>query len=191
MSNRVGRILILLGAVLVTSALILILFNIKEGTQAGEVSDLVLTQVQEVIPEEIINEEDSLEMTVKYIDGYGYIGYLSIPNLDLELPIISDCDEERLKIAPCRQFGSSKSDDLVIAGHNYRQHFGSLPKLQIGHILEFTDMEGVISSYSVEAIQVIEPTDVEVVRDSERDLILYTCTYGGQNRVSVHCVKIE
>ena len=62
------------------------------------------------------------EMTVVEIDGYGYVGVLTIPTLELELPVMSEWDAARLKIAPCRYSGSTKTRDLVIAGHNYTTH---------------------------------------------------------------------
>ena len=175
----------MLGIVLISSALLLLLYNIREDNMAGNASDMALANMQNNIPNNITDEIDG--MTVKEIDGYGYIGYLFIPSLELELPIMSDWDYERLKIAPCRQFGSSKQDNLVIAGHNYTSHFGALPDLETGDILMFTDMDGITITYTVESIGVIEPTAVDVVKYNEWDLTLYTCTYGGKNRVIINC----
>lgn len=200
MQNKTGKIFIVIGVVLVSLALLLLLYNIREDRLAGQASDEALTSIKETIPDEIAfgvsesnleHDGDPYEMTVKEIDGYGYIGYLDIPALDLQLPIMSEWDDDRLNIAPCREYGSSKSDDLVIAGHNYRQHFASLPKLEIGNSFIFTDMNGIINTYEVQSIEVIEPTAVEVVKNSESDIILYTCTYGGQDRVAVNGVRID
>lgn len=180
----------MLGIVLISSALLLLLYNIREDNMARYASDMALANIQKNISEEISYgkyHKDPYEMTVKEIDGYGYIGYLFIPSLELELPIMSDWDYERLKIAPCRQFGSSKQDNLVIAGHNYTSHFGALPDLETGDILMFTDMDGITITYTVESIGVIEPTAVDVVKYNEWDLTLYTCTYGGKNRVIINC----
>ena len=71
-------------------------------------------------------------MPAETINGYDYIGVLEIPALNLTLPIMADWDYDRLKIAPCRQFGSVETNDLVIAGHNYKTHFGYLDQLQVG-----------------------------------------------------------
>jgi sugar phosphate isomerase/epimerase len=81
-------------------------------------------------------------MTVKEINGYDYIGYLSVPVLELELPVMSEWDYQRLRRAPCRQFGSTKTDDLVIAAHNYPAHFGRFSQLHSGDLLTFTDLDG-------------------------------------------------
>ena len=138
----------LLGAVLILSALLLFLFNRKEDSEAGRQAGLALQEVQEAIldtPDNVTEgdsteaatsptetTEGSAEMTVVTIDGRDYIGYLSIPELELELPVISQWSYELLQIAPCRDVGSTKTDDLVIAAHNYQTHFGRLNELSEG-----------------------------------------------------------
>ena len=51
----------------------------------------------------------------------------------------------------------------------------------------FTDMDGNEVSYLVEKSATIDPKAVDTVQNSEYDLVLYTCTYGGANRVAVFC----
>ena len=46
------------------------------------------------------------------IDGNEYVGEISIPAIGIDLPVMSEWSYPRLKIAPCRQFGSSRTDDL-------------------------------------------------------------------------------
>ena len=96
-------------------------------------------------------------------------------------------DYDRLKIAPCRQFGSSRTDDLVIAAHNYDTHFGKLRELSEGETVLFTDMEGIVSTYCVEKLETLSPDAVDTVLNSGYDLVLYTCTKGGRTRVIVFC----
>ena len=124
------------------------------------------------------------------INGYNYIGVLNLPTLNLELPVLSDCDEALLKVAPCRDFGDLATDDLVIAAHNYRRHFGRLSQLSYGDQVTFTDMDGNVHVYQVAEISMIAPTDVSLVADSAYELVLYTCDYTNQNRIMVGCRKI-
>lgn len=218
MPKKAGIVLLNLGAVLILSALLLFLYNDYEDDKAGQSSEYLLHDVQAIISERVqehikpsstsvpqtgepIQSPELIqstpqptelpELTAVEIDGYGYIGYLSIPDLDLELPIMSDWDYERLKMAPCRQFGSTKTDDLVIAAHNYTRHFGRLADLQIGATVTFTDMNGNTNIYAVTRLETIVPESVDVVQNSDHDLVLYTCTYGGKNRVAVFCDKAE
>lgn len=103
---------------------------------------------------------------------------------------MAEWDYDRLKIAPCRHFGSPESDDLVIAAHNYKNHFGRLGRLDAEDVVLFTDMEGGSSTYAVRSVQRVEPTDVEAVQDSEYDLVLYTCAFSGEERIIVGCQRL-
>ncbi len=98
---------------------------------------------------------------------------------------------EKLKTAPCRHFGAVRSKDLVIAAHNFDTHFGKLRQLQSGDLLTFTDMEQTAFLYRVEYVDILEATDVKKVEESGFDLVLYTCTYGGEKRVCAFCNLVE
>lgn len=192
MRRKVGTICMVLGAVLVAAALCLFIYNQRESGKAAEASEQVLGKLVEEVGKNGKNTDPyDPEMTVVEIDGYGYIGYLSIPSLNLELPVMSEWDYERLKIAPCRYSGSTKTNDLVIAGHNYTRHFGPLSRLKPGDAVYFTDMDGKLWSYEVVELDTLQPTAVEEMTSGEFDLTLYTCTYGGKSRVTVRCDQVR
>lgn len=196
MRNKLGTICMILGTVLILAALSLFLWNRREAEQAGEAAADIFPQVVEQIAEtaaEAPAPPDPFDptMTEAEIDGYMYIGYLSIPALGLELPVMSEWDYNRLNIAPCRYSGSTKTDDLVIAAHNFAQHFGGLSGLTGGEQVIFVDMDNVVSTYTVAAVEILAPTAVEEMTNGEYDLSLYTCTYGGRSRVTVRCDRTE
>lgn len=120
-----------------------------------------------------------------------YLGLLSIPTLSLELPIFSEWSEDALKSAPCRQSGSIEADNLVIAGHNYADHFGRLKSLVVGDSLTLTALSGEAVTYTVNSIETLSPTQVDDVLNSDSALTLYTCTYSGQERIVVRCVRLS
>ena len=195
-----GIVFVIVGTVLILSALSFFLYNRYEDAQAGREAENMLSDVQNIIREKetpTISEETmpsetiAPELPITEIEGYGYVGYLSIPDLELELPVMSEWDYNRLEIAPCRQFGSSRTDDLVIAAHNYKNHFGRLSQLEVGDTVFFTDMDGIENIYEVVAMDTLAPTEVEAVQNSGHDLVLYTCTYGGRTRVTVFCDRPE
>lgn len=202
MPKKSGIIFVTLGAVLMLSALLLFLYNGYEERRAGQEAELLLDDIQSAIAEETdptigpteieieITESTEptetlpAEMPVVMIDGYEYIGYVSIPDLELELPVMAEWDYNRLKIAPCRHFGSSRTDDLVIAAHNYKTHFGSLSSLKVGAEVIFTDMDGIENRYTLMKVpETLAPDAVDAVQNSGYDLVLYTCTPGGATRV--------
>lgn len=202
MRNKIGTLLMGLGTVLVLAALSLFLWNEQEAREAERSAERILPRLVEEIeqesaglaPEDGENAADYPDpydpaMTEVVIDGYAYIGYLSIPSLGLELPVMSEWDYTRLKIAPCRYSGSTKTDDLVIAGHNYARHFSPIKGLKEGETVYFVDMDGVRSDYQVASVEVLAPTAVEEMTSGTYDLTLFTCTYGGRSRVAVRCQR--
>lgn len=204
MRKKLGIGMISLGAVLILSALLLFVYNQWEDQKAGESAEKMLADVQTAITQQIESspaqpekeesaereETEPEETKISMINGYNYIGVLNLPTLNLELPVLSDCDEALLKVAPCRDFGDLATDDLVIAAHNYRRHFGRLSQLSYGDQVTFTDMDGNVHVYQVAEISMIAPTDVSLVADSAYELVLYTCDYTNQNRIMVGCRKI-
>lgn len=184
----------ILGIVSILAALSLFLWNQREDRQAGASAENVLSKVIEQIETAreysqntpYPNPYDTV-MTEVEIDGYAYIGYLSIPAAKLELPVMSEWDYTRLRIAPCRYFGSTKSDNLVIAGHNYSRHFRPIKNLSQGDAVVFEDMDGIVSYYTVVEVEVLTPADTEEMIAGDYDLTLFTCNYGGQSRVTVRC----
>lgn len=203
MRNKAGIVFIALGAVLILSALLLLLYNRHEAALAGKEAEILLSDVEAAIggqtssggptdPTEETETEPTLppELPVVHLNGYDYVGYIEIPALELKLPVMATWDYDLLQVAPCRQFGSSRTDDLVIAAHNYVTHFGYLKKLNPGDTVIFTDMDGIVNTYAVEKTETLDPTSVDAVKNSGCDLVLYTCTIGGKTRVCVFCNRV-
>lgn len=210
-----GRWWILLGTLFLTAALGLSGYNIWDAQRAEQSVDEILAQMKTELPEEtdvwtaltadpsanpkteqeieipdyLLNSD--MEMPVMEVDGRSYIGILEIPALQLSLPVISEWTYPDLRIAPCRYEGSAYKDHLVIAAHNYESHFGTLKYLENGDTVIFTDVDGNEFQYEVAARETIMPTDIEGMTGGEWDLTLFTCSYGGQQRVAVRCERIQ
>lgn len=196
MPKKTGIAIIAVGAALILSALLLLLYNRYEDAHAGQEAESLLASVEEAISAQTMDVPTAAapsptpldpEMPVVTLGGYEYVGYVEIPTLGLKLPVMAEWDYTRLHIAPCRQFGSSRTDNLVIAAHNYDTHFGKLRELSEGETVLFTDMEGIVSTYCVEKLETLSPDAVDTVLNSGYDLVLYTCTKGGRTRVIVFC----
>lgn len=147
-------------------------------------------RVEEIeLPDYVLNPE--MDLPVKEIDGIGYVGIVRIPALELELPVISEWSYPHLRIAPCRYEGTPYLDHLVIAGHNYDSHFGSLKTLCPGDTVTFTDMDGNEFRYEIVVMETLLPTDVEEMTSDEYDLTLFTCTVSWAERITVRCERIQ
>ena len=198
MGNTLRKICMVSGLLLIAAALCLFVYNKREAESAAqtaeqalqEISDVphVLEQPQEseihsIIPDYI--SDPTMEMPTVEVDGNFYIGILEIHALELSLPVISEWNDTRLKQAPCRYKGSVYLDNLIIAGHNYKKHFGGLKNLQIGDTITFTDMDEHCFSYTVTALEELDGTAIEAMESGDWDLTLFTCTIGGKKRVTV------
>lgn len=192
MKNR-GKGLIMTGLLLIAAALFLTGYNIHQQKQAGDAAEQAVMQMREELPEPVLagmQQGSNREMPVVSVDGRAYIGLLTIPALNRELPVISEWDYENLKYGPCRYAGSAYQDNLVICAHNYLSHFGNFRSLSIGDEVIFTDVEGQVYRYQIAEVEVLEPTAVEEMKSGAWDLTLFTCTLGGQSRMTVRCERI-
>lgn len=195
-----GRVLVLLGVLLLLGAAGLYGYNQWVDYQAGVESETaVLTLVEEIQSREVVIQEVSqaeegpseAQLKVAELDGAYYMGVLTIPSLGKILPIQSDWSMSQLKRSPCRYSGGIAEGELVIAGHNYKKHFSGLATLKQGDSIVFTDLEGNQIFYEVREIYTVAATDIDGMVNSGYDLSLFTCNYGGKARVTVRCDRVE
>lgn len=196
-SKLTAVFLLLCGAALLTAALALYSGNRREDEKAGEAAaenlSQLLLQIEPKEPPEAQQEDQPEEtrpltpeecvMTEVELNGNTYIGYLSVPALELELPVISQWNYDALQIAPCRYSGTMKGKDLIILAHNFDQHFGKLDELELGAEAAFTDMDALIYRYQLVHRETLDGGDVEGMTSGNFDLTLFTCTYDSQSRM--------
>ena len=198
-----GVCCIILGICCLIASVGFIAYNRWEEEHAQTASKDILQDVRESILDNIHDESTSeesdrdesveiavdipQEMLTTQVNGYDCIGILSIPVLELELPVLTDWSYAKLKIAPCHYFGSYYEKDFVIAAHNYPSHFGRLSELQPKDLILFTDISGTVYCYEVVLLETLPANATEEMITSGFDLSLYTCTPGGANRVTVRC----
>lgn len=205
-----GLLLITIGLLLIAAALFLVSYNLYDELRAEQSARQAVTQLDAYLPAEaapkapsdsagdqepLVSDErtvipdyvlsPNMEMPVETINGIDFIGVLRIPALELELPIISEWNYPNLKSAPCRYSGSAYLNNLILCGHNYASHFGSLKTLSEGDIATFTDIDGNVFIYKMVERETLNPTDIEGMESGNWDLTLFTCTVGGQSRVTI------
>ncbi|MCD8067788.1 MAG: class C sortase, partial [Lachnospiraceae bacterium] len=130
------------------------------------------------------------------------MGYISIPCLDLTLPIHHGKDSEVLEKSVCNLAGSSlpiggASTHSVLTGHtglSSTRLFTDLTQMEIGDIFILTVLDEKLA-YEVDQILVVEPNDVSALQiESGMDYCtLVTCTPYGVNthRLLVRGVRTE
>ena len=203
--NQIGKIFTITGLLLFAAALALSVYNLWDDYRAEQSKEKLLEEYRDKnqnisdegeqaeesdgqIPDYQLNPEMEMpEVMLEELDGAACIGVLEIPAIDLKLPVLSEWSYPLLKKAPCRYSGSAYLDNLVIAAHNYRTHFGKLKELETGDEVIFTDAAGNRFEYKVAVVEALTPQSVEDMTSGEWALSLFTCTLDGKNRVTVRC----
>ena len=186
-----GIILMTLGLLIISAAGGLFAFNRINDKKAGETA--------RVIYDAVVNNTGDVEYRINskservaLIDGVECIGILSVPSYDITLPVQSDWDMDKLQYSPCRYSGSVTGGSLIICAHNYQSLFGMLKYMQVGDKIRFTDMMGMTYTYAVSETELLGAYDInEMKQDDGWDLTLFTCTYGGAQRVTLRCVRVD
>ena len=205
MRKRIGFACIAMGIVCLLTAIGFVIYNGYEARYGEKNSQELLQNIQDRIqkaeqteqtqpgdlPAETIPENDQEDtsrlMQTVPVGEYDSIGILSIPVLELDLPVLTDWSYTKLKKAPCLYYGTCYGSDFVIAAHNYKAHFGRLSELQPGDLVIFTDVNGVVYCYEVVLVETLPKEATREMITSGFGLSLYTCTPGGGSRVTVRC----
>ncbi|MBP3379531.1 MAG: sortase [Ruminococcus sp.] len=216
MNKKHGLCCIILGAMLLIAALSLVFYNSQQNKKSGEAAQEVLTKLKDAIPEPAVTDQPAftfpendlfseyetettaqdipVEDETMMVDENGYIGYITLPDLGIELPVMSQWSYPDLKISPCRYKGTLGGGDLIVAAHNYNSHFGRLKEYSGGETIYFTAADGTVRKYEIVQIEEINGRDIEAMdfgSGENWDLTLFTCTLGGQSRVTVRAVEIK
>ncbi|WP_214825359.1 class A sortase [Exiguobacterium sp. s28] len=124
------------------------------------------------------------------------LGLISIPDVNLELPILYGLDNENLAVGagtmdPSQHMGTG---NYALAGH-YTQSptalFGPLHTLDIGMSIYVTDMKHTFQ-YEVTSLETVPPTQVDVLEPTtEPTITLVTCTFDATERLIVKGLLVK
>lgn len=189
--NKFSKYLIILGILCILLSITLYIKNkyqeLDTGKKSKEILDIIETKINVSDKEEIKSNTEDLVLN---ISGYDYIGVISIPSLNIKLPIMRETDYDRLAISPCKYYGNINTNDLVLCAHDYVNQFGKISNLKEDDIVIITDVLGNNYVYKVVLTEELNPTDITNMINSPFDLTLYTCSYGALKRITVRCNRI-
>ena len=186
-TSKRGLVFLIIGLLLILVASGWYVYNIVEDKNAGKQAANLLDKIEAQQAE----QDDADESPVIILEGDAFCGKLAIEELGIELPAYDEWNYTRLKTAPCRYIGSIDTNDIIIAAHNYKSHFGNLKQLQIGDEILFIDASGTWHRFAVKEITTLDGTAVTDMQSGEWDFTLFTCTKGGEQRVTVRCSRID
>ena len=137
------------------------------------------------LPESLPDYGSTLDVT-----GTGIMGYLSIPKINVSLPIYHGTEESVLQIGVGHLEGSSfpiggESTHAVLSAHRglpSSRLFTDLDQLKEGDTFEVTVLDRVLT-YEIDNISIVLPQEAEglLVKEGEDLVTLMTCTPYGIN----------
>jgi len=125
-------------------------------------------------------------------EKYFVIGTIEISSISINYPILSDTNDELLKIAPCKFYGPYPNEigNLCIAGHNYdnNQFFSNLHKLNIGDEIRIYNSSNFLTKYYVYSKYETNKNDTSCTSQNtngNKEITLVTCNNLNGNRLII------
>ena len=203
MKQKIYKIffIILIIALIIVIGLIAVKYTksyINES-ESKEVVSMFLESVQEE-NKESNTEQDENEIIM---NGYKVIGIIKIPKIEIEYPILdittyNPADtSEPMKYGIVKYWGDNVNEygNLSLAGHNYYNGtmFGKTKKLEVGDMVELTDLKNDTIKYQIYDKFSTDPNDVTILENNDktvREVTLITCTNGNRNRLILKAREI-
>ena len=183
--TRPRRLLVAAGALLLLAGALLAGQNLlTERRAARQTADLLAAvETRIAAPADL----PAPEVTGDPWAGYEVIGVVGLPDLGLSLPVLAGYTQDLLAVAPCRYTDdlALEPGQLVVAGHNYRTHFGRLGELSPGSRITWQNLDGVTYTYTVTEVTEIDAGDREALEQGDWDLTLFTCDVTRTRRILV------
>lgn len=195
MENKVYKVIYFL--LIIALIVVVILIARKELTSRNN----------ENLNKEVLSEFNNITNTNQIgkltLNGYDVIGKVKIPKIDIEYPILnletSNPEETKvpMRYGIVKYWGGNVNDygNLSIAGHNNYNGtmFGKTKNLEIGDIVELTDLTNRTIQYKINDIFITDPNDVSILKTEDetvREVTLITCTNGNKERLILKAREI-
>lgn len=133
---------------------------------------------------------------LKLSNNISIIGLIEIPKINISYPILSNSDEDLLKISVCRFSGPlpNRIGNLCIAGHNYKNNlmFSNLNSLVIGDNIFITDLNNTRLEYIIYNKFKVKKTNLRCTENSNNvEITLITCNDNNNSERIVIKAKVK
>lgn len=134
--------------------------------------------------------------TLKLSNDISIIGLIEIPKINISYPILSNSNENLLKISVCRFSGPlpNRVGNMCIAGHNYNNTlmFSKLNKLNIGDSIYISDLNNTKLEYVIYNKFRVKQNNLNCTENSnEVEITLITCNEGNNSERIVVKAKVK
>lgn len=180
----------------VISILIAPAIYFKDNERIAENTNNIITNVEEnQITEENMTEIVDADIPDK-MGEYGVLGKIVIDKIGVTKNILDQTNDESLKLSVTKFYGPNVNEvgNLCLSGHNYKDTFGYLGKMQNGDTFYIVDKENfekvtyrIYDQFTVNATE-LDCLDQET--DGKREVTLITCNPGGVTRLITKAKEI-
>ena len=130
------------------------------------------------------------------INGYKILGRIEIDKINVNQYILEKATEESLEIATAKLYGPNINEkgNFCIIGHNYKDIFEGLKKLQKEDKFFVYDKKDNKVEYEIYEIQSVEPKDLQCLMqntNNEKEVTLITCNIGAETRLVIKAKEIK
>ena len=194
--NKLKVYKILLALLIIAIIIVATLVIIKYVNMYNNEKNLQATVTN--INEQLKNSDESISRIDEQIGDYKVVGIIKISKIDLEYPILEKTNKESLNLSITKFWGNEINEigNVSLAGHNNLNGtmFGKTKKLEVGDIIELTDIQNVTLKYQIFKKYVIDPNDISCIlpeQEGTREVTLITCTNGNKNRLILKAREIN
>ncbi len=175
-----GLVLIICGAAVMLRVAVLLRSDDGAAQEANQECFAILAELQAMMPETPLQDPaEEYSFPSFYIQDHDCVGILSIPELDLTLPIGGLYESSEI-MPHILERGT-----MIIEGPAYEEQFGKLKHARMGMQVFFTDING--AEYEFEATTVENLTNTQ---PGSGQMQLYY--FNGRNkRFSIGCERIR
>ena len=145
-----------------------------------------------IVQEEAQSQDVEVQEPIIEFEGYKVIGIINIPKIELEYPILEETTKATMKISISKYWGKEINSfgNVSLDGHNNYDGtmFGKNKKLEIGDLIELTDLSNNTIEYEIYDIFSTDPNDVTILQTTDskiREVTLITCTNGRAERLII------
>lgn len=139
---------------------------------------------------------DNNYSAIKLSNDISIIGLIEIPSINISYPILSNSNEDLLKVSVCRFSGPlpNRIGNLCIAGHNYKNStmFSNLYKLDIKDSIYITDLNNVKLEYIIYDKYKVKENNLSCMNNTDTvEITLITCNNNNNSERIVIKAKMK
>lgn len=187
--KRFFQLELIFSILVIVLCLFYLIYLLNKGNERNRTSNALLQ------PYSLSQLYSSINVAYEEVASYTspfIIGTLKVPSLDITLPVISEMNDDLLKLSVCRFYGPMPNQvgNICIAGHNYNDgsFFSNIPRLSIGDSITLTDLSHNQTNYTVYEKYEISASDTSCTSqetNGQKEITLVTCNNFTGNRIII------